>query len=131
MAESESIRPQKLINYRSLDREAKNFERNVMSVVGQSHSTEISCRDYCHTDAFRKLICDVLSCRNSSYDAVLILQLVAVNGTGKSIHLVKVCGLTNLDVKFVPADDGYPNLQATEGVCYGALFHLKIGSSRL
>lgn len=81
----------------------------------------------CCADSLRKLIRDGLLRRNNSYDAVFILQLVAVNDTGKFVRLAEVCGFIELDAEFVTEKDGCSSLEATAGVCRNALFSAEDG----
>lgn len=60
--------------------------------------TDVSCRDRCWVNCFRKFIDDGLPRGSSGYDSVFVLRWVAINGAGKSIHLAGVCGFAELEV---------------------------------
>lgn len=47
---------------------------------------------------------------------------MVVDEAEKSVCLAEIRGFTKLDVKVVPEEDGYPPLEATEGIFRDALF---------
>lgn len=76
----------------------------------------------CCVDGLRKFVRDGLLRGNHSHGAVSILQLVAVDGAGKSVLLNEACALTKLNVIVAPEGDSCPSVEVTEGLCRDAIF---------